>query len=152
MGKQESNLRWGSQSPLPYRLAIPQYERQGMSETYLSPKGVKSMRKQLKTRRALRSWTAVVRIMVSSAVERMARCPCSSAYTPIRRLHGKSKTEDRLQPKLSCVPVTDILYSSKMKMSMETPQIWRVLCFWQDEVVLCVQHRQNQNSNKIKGT
>ena len=73
---------------MPYRLAIPQYERQGMSETYLSPKGVKSMRKQLMTRRALRSRTAVVRIMVPSTVERMARLSVQFGVCPIRRLHG----------------------------------------------------------------
>ena len=81
------------------------------------------MRNNSMTRRALRSRTAVVRIMVSSAVERIGAVVRAVRRIPhIRRLHGKSKTEDGLQPKLSCVPVTSILYSSKMKMSMETPQ------------------------------
>lgn len=40
------------------------------------------------TRRALRSRTAVVRILVSSAVERMARLSVQFGVCPIRRLHG----------------------------------------------------------------
>lgn len=98
---------------MPYRLAIPQYERQGMSETYLSPKGVKSKRKQLNDKTRLAESNRCCVTVTLSTVEHMTRCPCSSAYTPIRRLHGKSKMEDGLQPKLSCVPVTSILYSNK---------------------------------------
>ena len=100
---------------MPYRLAIPQYERQGMSETYLSPKGVKSMRKQLNDKTRLAELNRCCAAVTLSTVEHMTRCPCSSAYTPIRRLHGKSKMEDGLQPKLSCVPVTCILYSNKLE-------------------------------------
>lgn len=81
---------------MPYRLAIPQYERQGMSETYLSPKGVKSMRKQLMTRRALRSRTAVVRILVSSTVERIGaivRAVRRVPNPPLTRFNQKWRTE-----------------------------------------------------------
>ena len=81
---------------MPYRLAIPQYERQGMSETYLSSKGVKSMRKQLMTRRALRSRTAVVRILVSSTVERIGavvRAVRRVPYPPLTRYNQKWRTD-----------------------------------------------------------
>ena len=82
------------------------------------------MRKQLITRRALRSRTAVVHVMVPSAVERIGavvRAVRRMPYPPLTRFN--QKMEDRVQPKLSYVPATCILYSSKMKMSMETPQI-----------------------------
>lgn len=66
---------------MPYRLAIPQYERQGMSETYLSPKGVKSMRKQLNDKTRLAESNRRCVTVTLSTVEHMTRCPCSSACT-----------------------------------------------------------------------
>lgn len=81
---------------MPYRLAIPQYERQGMSETYLSPKGVKSMRKQLNDKTRLAESNRCCAAMTPSAVEHMARLSVQFGECPIRRLHGKPKMEDRL--------------------------------------------------------
>ncbi len=73
---------------MPYRLAIPQYERQGMSETYLSSKGVKSMRKQLNDKTRLAESNRCCVAMTPSAVERIGavvravrRIPLSAAYT-----------------------------------------------------------------------
>lgn len=87
------------------------------------------MRKQLNDKTRLAESNRCCAAMTPSAVEHMARCPCSSAYTPIRRLHGKSKTEDRLQPKLSCVPVTGILYSNKRWEVKRFPTKIGILCF-----------------------
>lgn len=71
------------------------------------------MRKQLNDKTRLAESNRCCVTVTLSTVEHMTRCPCSSAYTPIRRLHGKSIMEDGLQPKLSCVPATGILYSNK---------------------------------------
>lgn len=73
---------------MPYRLAIPQYERQGMSETYLSPKGVKSMRKQLNDKTRLAELNRRCVTVTLSTVEHMTRLSVQFGVYPIRRLHG----------------------------------------------------------------
>ncbi len=76
------------------------------------------------TRRALRSRTAVVLVVVSSAVERIGavvRAVRRVPYPPLTRLN--QKMEDRCSRSSPVFRLRAILYSSKLKMSMEAPQI-----------------------------
>ena len=126
---------------MPYRLAIPPYERQGMSETYLSLKGVKSMRKQLNDKTRLAESNRCCVTVTLSTVEHMTRCPCSSAgaLSPRkRRLHGIIKNGGQTATEaLLCSGYVYIILQQTLGSQEISNKIWDSMFLTRRGISLC---------------